>query len=365
VLLFVRENVIPAKRQREAIQNRGLDFSLTPENLVKLKAAGASAEMLQLIQTHARPAPPKPIAPALPTQLGDLQLTCAPAECEISVRGISRGSTAAGSLKLTGLPPGPATVEFKRPGDTGSRAAVSIEMGKTAAANAILEPDRQTRESFGEALFKKVMEALGGEAAVRESSSVQAEGSATVWSPDGIPTRWSLYMRNRPDRALFQLQGGGAVFHELAFVGRQFKTSKRLKDNDARELPTVFGMLRDRQLAGLIGLLNTPNFKMVANRDTDFVLTAEGSTQTLTIGLDNDFRPAQVKFRTATGLGSEIVTYSDYMQKGNLYYPKSIQIKADETPRGIEVHFDRVEVAPALKDTDYNLKGKPIPSLAR
>jgi hypothetical protein len=124
-------------------------------------------------------------------------------------------------------------------------------------------------------------------------------------------------------------------------------------------------MFRERQLAGLIGLLSTPNFKMVANRDADLVLTAEGSTQTLTIGLDNNFRPAQVKFSTATGLGSEKVSYSDYMQKGSLYYPKSMQIKADETPRGIEVHFDRVEIAPPLKDTDYNLKGKPIPSLAR
>ncbi len=72
-----------------------------------------------------------------------------------------------------------------------------------------------------------------------------------------------------------------------------------------------------------------------------------------------------MKFRTATGLGSEIVTYSDYVQQGKVYYPKSMQIKPDETPRGIEVHFDRVEVGPKLKDADYNLKGKPVPSLVR
>jgi hypothetical protein len=176
-------------------------------------------------------------------------------------------------------------------------------------------------------------------------------------------------MRNSPDRALIQLQGGGGVFHELAFTGSQFKTSKGLKGSDARELPTIFGMYRDRQLAGLVALLTTPNFKMVADRDMTVakpdVLTAEGSTQTLLIGLDNDFRPSQVKFRTATGLGSEIVTYSDYTQKGNLYYPSSMQIKPDQTPRGIEVHFDRVEIAPKLKDADYNLKGKPLPGLAK
>src|SRR2546430_17330602 len=49
VLSFVRQNVIPAKRQKEAIQNRGLDFSLSVEDFNQLKAAGASADKLQLV----------------------------------------------------------------------------------------------------------------------------------------------------------------------------------------------------------------------------------------------------------------------------------------------------------------------------
>ena len=203
---------------------------------------------------------------------------------------------------------------------------------------------------------------------MRESLSIQAEGSVNVWAPDGITTRWSLFIRNKPDRALFQVQGGGGVLHEVAFMGSKFKTSKGLKGSDARELPTDFGMVRDRQLAGLIGLLNSPKFKMFANRDPvgpGLTLTAEGSTQTITIGLDNDLRPAQIKFTTATGLGSEIVTYSDYIEKDKVYYPKSMQIRPDATLRGIEVHYDRVEIAPKLKDADYNLKGKPIPSLTK
>lgn len=372
VLGFIRQNVIPPKRQKEAIQNRGLGFSLSVEDFNKLKAAGASADMLQLIFDRAKPVPVKPPEKVIPPppKVGDLDLTCAPAECEISVGGAVLGTTSGGALKITGLKAGPAAVDFKRAGYIGSQAQVTIEAGKTATAKATLEPEQTTKEAFGDALFKKMVQALGGEAAVRESLSIQAEGSATVWSPDGSATRWSLIMRNRPERALVQAQGGGGVLHELAFVGSQFKTSKGLKGNDARELPTLFGRLRDRQLSVLIGLLNASKFKMVTDRDAmsggrDLVLTAEGSTQTITIGLDNDFRPAQVKFRTATGLGSGIVTYSDYVQQGNVFYPKSIQIKPDETPRGIEVHFDRVEIAPKLKDADYNLKGKPIPSLVR
>src|SRR5260221_574574 len=36
VLNFVRQNVIPPKRQKEAIQNRGLDFSLSVEEFNQL-----------------------------------------------------------------------------------------------------------------------------------------------------------------------------------------------------------------------------------------------------------------------------------------------------------------------------------------
>ena len=92
----------------------------------------------------------------------------------------------------------------------------------------------------------------------------------------------------------------------------------------------------------------------------DLTLTAQGSTETISMTLDNDSRPAQVKFGTATGLGSGIVTYSDYAQKGKTFYPQSMQIKPDATPHGIDVHFDKVELNPKLKDTDYNLRGKPL-----
>jgi hypothetical protein len=371
VLFFVRQNAIPPKRQKEAIQHRGLDFSLSPEDFDKLKAAGASDDMLQLIKEHARPAPPPVVkAPPPAPKVGDLNVNCEPAECEVSVGGVPKGPTRAGVLQLSGLRPGPTAIDFNRVGYVGSQALVTIEAGKTSSAKVMLEPDRQTKEAFGEALYRKMVDALGGEAAIQESLFFQAEGSATIWARDGAATRWSLAVRAKPDRALLQVQGGGGIFHELAFLDSQFKTSKGLKGNDARELPEDFGILRDHQLARLIALLSAPKFKMVANRDApaagqDLALTAEGSTQTITIGLDNDLRPAQVKFGTATGLGSEIVTYSDYVKKGKMYYPTSMQVRPDATPRGIQVHFDRIELAPKLKDTDYNLKGKPVPSLSR
>src|SRR5207248_11539923 len=115
----------------------------------------------------------------------------------------------------------------------------------------------------------------------------------------------------------------------------------------SRDLPADFGLVRDRQLSSLIALLSTPKFKMVSSSirnaaGQDLTLIAEGSTETISISLDNDMRPAQVRFATATGLGSGIVTYSDYVQKSKGYYPKSMQIKLDSAAHGRDVHFDSV-----------------------
>ena len=36
-------------------------------------------------------------------------------------------------------------------------------------------------------------------------------------------------MRNRQDRALFQVRAGDGILHEVAFAGSEYKVSKRLK----------------------------------------------------------------------------------------------------------------------------------------
>jgi hypothetical protein len=115
----------------------------------------------------------------------------------------------------------------------------------------------------------------------------------------------------------------------------------------------------------LIARLSTPKFKMVSLSDTkipgrDLTLMAEGSAEKISISLDNDSRPAELKIADITGLGSQIVSYSDYAQKGKAFYPQTIEIKPDSKPHGILVHFDTVELNPTLKDSDYNLRGKPL-----
>ena len=364
VIQLLKQDAIPIRRRKEALENRGIAFALSSDAVSKLQSAGASDEILDVLKSKAKPA--VATAPAAPKILpkGSLNLTCAPAECQVSLNGTSIGPTAGGALQAAGLTPGNWVVDFSKEGFRGNQSVVIVEPSKASAVAVTLEPDRAAREAFGKQLFQNMIRAIGGDEGLKTLASVQAVGNTTLWGRDGKSVRWMLLMRNRAERGLFQAKSG-RLLYEVAFAGSEFKASKNLKGDQALDLPTDFSLIRDHQLAALITRLQDPGYKLVADHPEpqagqEFVLFAEAGTQKISIGLDANLRPERVKITTAAGLGSALITYADYVQNGNTFYPKTMQIKPDGQAQGIEVRFDTVELNPNLKDLDYKLRGKPF-----
>jgi hypothetical protein len=365
ILILLKQDAIPLRRRKEAIENRGVAFSMSSDTLAKLEAAGATDEILDLIKSKAKAAPPPP-APK-PVAKGMLALTCAPAECKVSLNGSSIGATEGGKLEVAGLTPGRWTIDFSKEGYMAHQAVVSVDPAKSTTVAATLDPDRAAREAFGKQLFQKMVQALGGDDGLKTLSSVEAIGSTTLWAHDGTSVRWTLLMRNRSDRALFQAKAG-RILHEVMFEGSEFKASKNLKGDDALELPTDFGLVRDNQLPALLARLQGANYKLVANQPMpapgdEYSIVAESGTDRVSIALDANLRPQRVKVATDAGIGSMLITYSDYVQNGNAFYPKTMLIKPEGQQQGVEVRFDRVELNPNLKDLDYRLRGKALVEL--
>jgi hypothetical protein len=366
VLMLLKQDAIPLRRRKEAIVSRGVAFPLSADALVKLQAAGVSDEILNVIRSKAPAPPPVAVAPK-PLPKGMLSLTCAPAECQVSLNGSSIGSTAGGKLEVAGLTPGNWVVDITKEGFVSHQSTVLVEPAKSATVSATLDLDRAAREAFGKQLFQKMIHALGGEDGLKTLSSVQAIGSATLWGRDGVSVRWTLLMRNRGDRGLFQAKSA-RILHEVMFEGSEFKASKNLKGDEALQLPTDFGMIRDDQLPALIARLQGPNYKLLANHPApvageDYSIFAESGTEKISIGLDADLRPQRMNIATDTGIGSALINYADYIQNGNAFYPKTMLIKPEGEHQGIEVRFDKIELNPNLKDPDYRLHGKALTEL--
>ncbi|MBI1792210.1 MAG: hypothetical protein HYR60_32200 [Acidobacteria bacterium] len=326
----VAKQRIPEARLREAIQNRGLDFSLPAGELDKLKAAGASGPLAELIESQAKPLP-KPVEPPKP-RVGGLVATCAPAECEVSLNGKAFGTTTGGVLKVGALPAGKLAVDFKKDGFVSIQNMVTIEDGKNASAAVTLEPDRSTKEKWGRQVFQKAMAALGGDAGLQAAAFVLANGSLTV-PADGKTVKYGLVARLKlPERGLFIITAGSTK-HQYAFQGGQYAGNKALKSVVAQELETDLRLLRDHLLPSLISRLNTPKTKFVADGpaprgNEEMVFRAEAESEFL-----------------------------DYATKGSSFCPQGIVIqRAGNPPRRAEFRFDSIELSPKLKDTDFVFK---------
>jgi PEGA domain len=365
VLKLVGDSPIPARRRKDAIQARGIDFALGSEELDKLKAAGASDDMLEMIKSKSKvSAAATPHVVPKPAPTGGMALNCSPGECDISLNGKSIGPTLGGKLEVSKLTPGKWVIDFNKDGYMSRQNTITVESDKVTSLSATLEPNRAALEAFGTALFKKMVQAVGGDDGVQALASVQAVGSTTIWTHDGTSVRWTLLLRNRPDRALFQAKAGG-ILHEVAFIGSQYNNSKNLKGADALELPTHFGFIRDAMLAAVITRLQNPEFKITASHASpvegeEFSLSADNSAEKVAIGFDNQLRPARVRITTATGVGSVAITYSDYFKGERAYWPKSVQIKPDGWQHGIDVRFDTVDLTPRFTENDFKMRGKPL-----
>jgi hypothetical protein len=373
VVRLLRQNAIPLRRRKAAIEHRGLAFSLSPEEIKKLKAAGASEEMMEVIKSKAQvetatlpavaPPPPPPPPPPKPPA-GKLALRCSPGECEVSLNEAPRGATHTGTLEIADLPPGQWTVGLKKQGYLDRQAVVTVEPDRTVSVAEVLTPNRATRETFGTELFQKVRNAIGSPSD-KGPVAVEAAGSANTWTCEGRSVRWLLWMRNQPDRALFQVKSGQEPLHEVTFAGSQYSVGKKLKGQEAVQLGTDAGLIRDFQLSALMAKLGSPDFKLLADRTApvdgeQLTLVAEGKTEKISILLGDDLLPRQAQIATATGNGAGIVSYSDYLKSENIAYPKAMQIKPEGWQHPIEVQFDKVTVRPQFTENDLKPRKKPL-----
>lgn len=373
VVRLLRQNAIPLRRRKAAIEHRGLAFSLSPEEIKKLKAAGASKEMMEVIKSKAQVetatlpvvAPPPPLPPPPPKPpAGKLALRCSPGDCEVNLNETPRGSTHNGALEIGDLRPGQWTVGLKKQGYLDRQTVVTVEPDRTVSVAEVLTPTRATRETFGTELFQKVRNAIGSPAD-KAPIAVEAAGSANTWTCEGRSVRWLLWMRNQPDRALFQVKSGQEPLHEVTFAGSQYAVSKKLKGQEAVQLGTDAGLIRDFQLSALISKLRSADFKLLADRTApvdgeQLTLVAEGKTEKISILLGDDLLPRQAQIATATGTGAGTVSYSDYVKSENIAYPKAMQIKPEGWQHPIEVQFDKVNVRPQFDPNDFKPRKKPL-----
>lgn len=359
---LVRGGAVPARRLREAVQNRGVDFPMAAGNAARLKAAGASDDLLELVRAHS-PKPPEPPPPPKPARIS---VKCGPPECEVSLNGGQFVSSQGGVFEVPQIPAGKVVIDFRKEGFTTAQRVMVLDPGATGTDSVTLSPDPVEREKFGAGIWQAVLQSLGGEDALKAAATMEGLGTVTLPSTNGAE-RWNVLLRIIPGKALFQLRAA-KVFHEILFEGTSYSVSKSLKGEEAVRLAADLGAIRESLLPTLLNRLKTRKYRLVSatrvpQPSEEFAVRAESPAETISIGLDAAYQPVKAKIETPTGLGSRLVVYSGYAKHGAVDFPSELQVKALSAPSAALVHFDSLTLKAPLKETDFVLRGKPLPGL--
>ena len=340
----------------------GVAFASLPENLDRLRKAGASSALIEAVLKIAPAPPPEPPPVIQPKPKGDLEFSCTPAECEVSIGGTAIKTTLKGKLHVAGLAEGETSVHVSKNGFTSSETRVRIASEKAASLHVELNPTRATLEIWGEQLRNRAVDALGGEPALVSMGEIFALGDCTVWGQDGKPYQSSIEALMRGSaKAFFRMRAGKSGSYEVEYLP-VFQSKTNFPEQEARALDAGLRLLADFQVAKLLARMKQPGMTIVAdgvipaNLD-GAVFHAESSTDAFTVLLNADGRPKRIEQTNTLGKGAR-AEYSDYKLQSGSFVPARMMVVWQGSPQqGISVHFSTVELKPdATRDLLYSVK---------
>jgi hypothetical protein len=346
------------------IQARGVDFPMTPDHVEQIKAAGATSKLISVLMEKAPTPPSPPAQPAPPPQpqTGSVSAQCRPAECEVSVQGGPYVGTKDSVATISGLTLGDVVVDFRKTGYLGQQRTASVKIQPGEPVIVELQPTQDTQAEFGARLFKAMLDALGGEDAVRKNlQSFSATGSATCYDPDGARTEWNLTASFHPKKATFDAKSSAGALR-LECTGETCQPQspgklfgKRLPRDKSQKVETDLRQFRSYHLAAILERIMSAKAALSAKTadlpaHSDQHLRVESNGEKYEIVLNAQLLPTLITFESKTGLDSGLsIGLADYKPLGNSQYPRVTEIKFPDAKQGLRVQFDQAAPQDAAK----------------
>jgi len=351
IIRHVKNGDLPEAALVKRLTKDGISFQATIENVMRLREAGASETLIQTVQKLAPAPPPLPVIPVVVTAIpkGSLALNCSPAECDVNIGPTRHMRTVSGKLHVPDLEPGEVSVEVLKDGFAASKVEVKIVAEETTTVSATLEPTSATLRVWGEDLRRKAVDALGGAAGLHQSESLFGSGDCTIWGRDGNAYQSSIQLIIRlPEKLFFSVRAGKTGVFEADYIPA-YRARTRFPEQEARELDAGLRLLKDYQLSTLFDRINSKEVTITANASTttEFdgaTFQASSSTETLTVVLNAQARPKEIREDSAVGKGVR-AEYSEYRWENGTYIPATVFILwPGSSQQGIKIHLREISL---------------------
>jgi hypothetical protein len=348
----VKADVTDEPRIIAFINKRGLDFDGTQRNLDRLRIAGASSELIQLVATLKPPPAPPPPPPAPVT--GSVELFCAPGECSVRVDNGAERKTRNGKLSLDGMSLKDYSVEFRKEGYGTKTERIAITAPTNPPLKVTLEPTVETKAAWGRDMFAAALRAIGGPSGLAEVKTFTASGAASSWDTAGTLSEWGIKAAFTPTTNSYDLGNASSGSFTVACQGetcpQKGKSSfgrKKVSGADAASLNTNIVQYNRYHLVALLERASGGDHRLLANAPptpgvADQHLIIESREENYDITLDSAFLPASVAFKSKDGLDSVKVTYAlwTYLGSGSRYPRHTSVALPGEKQHGIHVRFE-------------------------
>jgi hypothetical protein len=325
------------------IELHGLDFRPTAQDLVHLKNAAASDELLKAIELARKPAAPK-----LVRKEGKLEVACLPVDCTVWLDGKQTGITKQGALSVSALE-GSVSVAVMR---TDYEAAVSrqeaiVRQNQLTRVQFQLRPSLSALVARGTCLFEQMLKSLGA-ASSSLKQTLRVTGKISLQTVEEHSAEWALVAWIGPDNlGRFDVSRD----HERYEIRRTDSTyiwKKRPKSKAVSDIEDGLRLFMSQNLPQLMHRLQASHLTTTAtdliSGPANTVIRAETVPDVFSVHLDSAGHPDEIKIESS-GLDSGTrIVYSDYTETAGGAYPRFVQVVLPDGRTGVTAQFDDLEV---------------------
>ncbi len=359
--------VISVRGAINSIKRRGVAFEATAEVIERLRKEKAPEEFIEAVKERAAfyaAIPKEPPPPPKPRE-GRLTVVCRPVDCAVFLDKKPAGETTKGELKDIVVPEGTVNVSAFAKNYIPDKEAQRVEVGADAALRVdfAFQLDPSALIEKGLALLDGMAAALGGDGALKSSTTFSASGRLEIHDKDGRVTAWPFTSVVRwPDAARFEVSRGTKKFQVVKTdSGFAWKPSPAGAEFD--NLEDGLRYLLDHHILREVQTVRGPGVKATAMKldyasGEEAVVQVEREAYKYRVTLNTDSRPREIVLESG-GLNAGLkVMLSDYSKRGDVYFPGTTEvILPGAGMRGVVIRYERVELNHAgVKDEDLKAR---------
>lgn len=387
----VREMIgtLPDAAVKRYINDRKVDFELTPEIESEFKTKQVSQDILDLIRI-------KRVIPK-----ASIEISCKPVDCEIFFDGNRVGTTTQGRFRKTGEDPLKVIVSVRAAGYTEQSAVLQLVANQTSTYDFTLErtpalppvpapapppvtsnttpsgttpsvnnvapsrqPDPPKPDITPQQVLNRILDACGGLAALKSLAKFTATGNLTLVTGRGSPFEAQLKESvSYPNGIKWEMRVAGVNWNVTS------GPEETWSDGDAKFRGSEAGQELERNIKVFISLHLPAFLNRLQERDVRISLGAPaGEQQALvaqttddrwTITIDSSYRPMRIAHEALTGLQPKTeMVYGRYETQGKAVLPMSMTLRNANQPNyGHEVRYLKIDTTAQPKDGDFRRRG--------